>query len=114
MYASPTPRPLSTSEGVQVILGSHVDFPVDDRWCGQDLAVELVSGQDFQFLTAIQHNHNAFLGRKVDLVVGGDGRRVVISQGPRPSAINQFAGCCDPGENDTAVLDRIEAPIVVK
>src|SRR5882672_4954000 len=63
----------STSEGVQVVFGSYVDFSLDDRWCRQDLAVELVSGQDFQFLTAIQHNHHALLGRNVYLVVGGDG-----------------------------------------
>ena len=43
------------SERVQVAFGSDVDLPVGDRWCGQDLTVELVSGQDFQFLTAIQH-----------------------------------------------------------
>ena len=56
-----------------MVFGSHVDFPVDNRWRGQDLAVELVSGQDFQFLAAIQHNHHALLGRNVDLVVGGHG-----------------------------------------
>ena len=56
-----------------MVFRSHVDFPIDDRWCSQDLAVKLVSSQYFQFLTAIQHNHHALLGRKVDLVVGGDG-----------------------------------------
>jgi hypothetical protein len=65
-----------------VVFGSHVDFSVDDRWCCQDRAVELVSGQDFQFLAAIQHNHHTLLGRKVDLVAGSDVRRVVISIAP--------------------------------
>src|SRR5437879_3774005 len=65
--------PPSVAVPIHMVVGSHVDFSVDDRRGGEDLAVELVSRQDFQFHTAFQHNHHALLGRKVDLVVGGDG-----------------------------------------
>jgi hypothetical protein len=62
-----------TSEGVQVVFGSHVDFPVDDRWCGQNLTFKLISGQNLQIFPAIQHNYHALRGRHVDLIVRGDG-----------------------------------------
>src|SRR5216684_8386419 len=37
-----------------------------------------------------------------------------MSRCSRSPAVNQLASLCNSGENDAAVLDRIEAPVVVK
>jgi len=90
-----------------VVFGSHVDFPLDDRWCGQDRAVERVWGQHFQFLTAIQHNQHTLLGRKVDLVAGSDVRRVVISIAPvRPLSKQPSAPMISGSRLRTASVSR--------
>ena len=101
-------------EGIQLALGSYVKFPVDNRGCGQYVAIKFVSGQHVQLLAGIEDRHNAFFRCDVDLVVGRHGRRVVISRRSRAAAVHQRACLRVSGENDAAVVECIEAPVVVK
>ena len=92
---------------IQVAFGSYVKYPLVNRWCSQNAAIKFVSGQHVQLLASLEDYQNAVLGCDVDLIVGRDGRRLVISWCSCAAAVYERAGLCVSSENDTAVLECI-------
>ena len=98
-------------DGNQVIVGADEKAPAGDRRRRQHTAINGIARQHLSRSAGLQHERFAALAGKVDLPVGGDGRR--REDAAEPFAPDALAGAGIHAGDDAHVASHVKKAIVV-
>ncbi len=93
---------------------TDIKLVVNNGWCCKHFLFQVIPGQDLQGISRRKDSYDTFTGRDIDPAVGTDGRRIVGAGGPQPFAVEQLSAFRVHAGNDTAVLDHVDAAIIVE